>query len=574
MEKKKLFSALASLLGAGAGLYWCLTLRNADSFYSVYIAVTVLGLGCWVDGLRAHRKATGGTFLFAFLLSFLVLLANLRLFDPISNSLRPANRYYWIKAGVFFIGGCFWFWNILAALAERVIASQSADRFDNPPEYGPGFLLSFGILAAVYLLVFALCYYPGVLTYDSVYQLRQVLGQTPYTNHHPYFYTRFIGLCYHLGLALFGNVNAAVATYSVASIGILSACFAYSVDTVRLSCPRKWMPWAVLGCYALLPYHILYSFAMWKDIFFAASVLLFTLSFYRVMKGLGRRKKTDRVLLILSAFLMCLTRSNGKIALALALVVFLPLFWKDRKKLCLALCGAALAGFVCTGPVMGLLHVPQPRFTESLSIPLQQIAKVVTDGCPLTEEETSLLSQIMDLEQVPEVYKPYISDPIKEITDTAAIEESKGAYLKLYLGLLRRYPLQFVTAWVDQTKGYWNGGYPYWHFPAPFENDLGISITPPVESAKNVFTAYERLFEENPLLRLTLSIGAGVWLFLAALYLGLVQKDRVAVFLPVPALAVIATLLIATPVYAEFRYAYSLFCILPFLLAVCFSKRR
>ena len=565
MEKKKLFSALASLLGAGAGLYWCLTLRNADSFYSVYVAVTILALGCWVSGFRSRRKANKLTLFFALLLSFLVLLANLRLFDPISVSLRPANRYYWIRAGIFYLGGCFWFWQILAALKIQEIATPVCGRVRNDK---PGFLLSFGILAAVYLLVFALCYYPGVLTYDSVYQLRQILGQTPYTNHHPYFYTRFIGLCYHLGLALFGDVNAAVATYSVVSILLMSACFAYSVDTVRLSSRKTWGSWAVLGCYAILPYHILYSFAMWKDIFFAASVLLFTLSFYRVIKGLGSCKKTDQVLLVLSAFLMCLTRSNGKIALALSLVVFLPLFWRERKKLCLALCASALAGFVCTGPVMGLLNVPQPRFTESLSIPLQQIAKVVTDDCPLTEEEEALLSQIMDLEQVPKVYKPYISDPIKEITDTAAIEENKGAYLKLYLGLLRKYPLQFVTAWVDQTKGYWNGGYPYWHFPAPFENDLGISVTPPVESAKKIFTAYQRLFEENPVFQLTLSIGAGTWIFLTALYLGLLKKDRTAIFLPVPVLAVIATLLIATPVYAEFRYAYSLFCVLPFLLAV------
>ncbi len=568
MEKKKLFSALASLLGAGAGLYWCLYLRLTDSFYSVYVAVTILGFGCWLLRLRTHRKAAGLTLVFALLLSFLVLLANLRLFDPVSGSMRPANRYYWARAGIFYLGGCFLFWQILALLAERVIVNRSTDRCDASPEYGPGFLLSFGILAAVYLLVFSLCYYPGVLTYDSVYQLQQILGQTPYTNHHPYFYTRFIGLCYQLGLALFGDVNAAVATYSVISILLMSAGFAYSVDTVGLSCRRKWVSWTVLGCYALLPYHILYSFAMWKDIFFAASVLLFTLSFYRAMKGLGRHKKTDKVLLVLSAFLMCLTRSNGKIALALSLVVFLPLFWRGRKKLCLALCGAALAGFICTGPVMQLFNVPQPRFTESLSIPLQQIAKVVSDGCPLTEEETALLSQIMDLEQVPKVYKSYISDPIKGITDTAAIEQSKGTYLKLYLGLLRKYPLQFVSAWVDQTKGYWNGGYSYWHFPAPFENDLGISITPPVEEAKAAFIAWEQLVESSPVLKLTLSIGAGTWIFLTALYLGLLKRDPVALFLPVPVLAVIATLLIATPVYAEFRYAYSLFCVLPFLLAV------
>ena len=92
MEKKKLFSALASLLGAGAGLYWCLYLRGTDSFYSVYVAVTILGFGCWLLRLRTHRKAAGLTLVFALLLSFLVLLANLRLFDPVSGSMRPASR--------------------------------------------------------------------------------------------------------------------------------------------------------------------------------------------------------------------------------------------------------------------------------------------------------------------------------------------------------------------------------------------------------------------------------------------------------------------------------------------------
>ena len=92
MEKKKLFSALASLLGAGAGLYWCLYLRGTDSFYSVYVAVTIQGFGCWLLRLRTHRKAAGLTLVFALLLSFLVLLANLRLFDPVSGSMRPASR--------------------------------------------------------------------------------------------------------------------------------------------------------------------------------------------------------------------------------------------------------------------------------------------------------------------------------------------------------------------------------------------------------------------------------------------------------------------------------------------------
>ena len=83
MEKKKLFSALASLLGAGAGLYWCLYLRLTDSFYSVYVAVTILGFGCWLLRLRTHRKAAGLTLVFALLLSF--LYSNMGTYDSSSG---------------------------------------------------------------------------------------------------------------------------------------------------------------------------------------------------------------------------------------------------------------------------------------------------------------------------------------------------------------------------------------------------------------------------------------------------------------------------------------------------------
>ena len=58
------------------------------------------------------------------------------------------------------------------------------------------------------------------------------------------------------------------------------------------------------------------------------------------------------------------------------------------------------------------------------------------------------------------------------------------------------------------------------------------------------------------------------WLTLLVSYLGFKKKDKLTLFLTVPCMAIIMTLLIATPVFAEFRYAYSLFCCLPFLGAI------
>lgn len=554
-------------MGVGAGIFWVFFLRNTDGFFIVYLAVALLGLAAWLQNRNRRFSGweRGWAGAFALVLSCCVLLANGTLLDPYGHTLRPANRYYWLIGAVLLAGGFFLFGHIL------LLATCRSKGPGGPPRKSLRVgLLCWASLAALYSLVFYTAYYPGVLTYDSIVQLRQVLGLAPYTNHHPYYYTRFIGLLYRIGEALFGNRNAAVALYSQVSILLMSGCFAYGVATVYRFTGRKGWTAACWGCFLVLPYHILYSFAMWKDVFFAASVMMLTVSFYRCTRE--GASGWDTAVFALSAFLMCLTRSNGRIALALCVPVFLLLFFRRRKKLCGLLCAALAAGFFLNGPVLGWLHVPQPRMTESLSIPLQQVARVIADGCPLTEEEKALISRVVEIEAVPESYRSYISDPIKSVCDTAAIEEDPVSYAKLYLELLRKYPLKMLQGWVDQTKGYWNGGYRYWHFPAPFDNDLGIQTAPPSKAAYSLFTAYEGLFENCPPLQLTLSIGPGSWLLLLCLYAAIAQKKRARMFLPVPALSVIATLLIATPVYSEFRYAYSVFCTLPFLLAMTFGK--
>ena len=88
----------------------------------------------------------------------------------------------------------------------------------------------------------------------------------------------------------------------------------------------------------------------------------------------------------------------------------------------------------------------------------------MTDKKNLTEEERELLEHIVDLEEVPDLYLSFISDPIKnEIRskDSAYFEEHIGEYLNLWINVGLRHPGAYVRAWLDQTKGFWNGGYDY-----------------------------------------------------------------------------------------------------------------
>lgn len=70
-----------------------------------------------------------------------------------------------------------------------------------------------------------------------------------------------------------------------------------------------------------------------------------------------------------------------------------------------------------------------------------------------------------------------------------------------------------------------------------------------------------------PELGILSSIGFFDWLLSFALLLCVIQRKKEAV-LALPALMVVATLLIGTPVFCEMRYAYSVFTTLPLVMTV------
>ena len=67
------------------------------------------------------------------------------------------------------------------------------------------------------------------------------------------------------------------------------------------------------------------------------------------------------------------------------------------------------------------------------------------------------------------------------------------------------------------------------------------------------------------------SLGANTWLLLLGLAYSLYRRQNALVY--VPCLMLLGSLLLATPVYNEFRYAYGVFAALPLLLAYSFGQK-
>lgn len=547
--------------------FWLLSLRDSSSYFSVNTLITMMGVCCLGADTSSRYSFVDWRawviFAVSVIFSGAVILANYDLFFDFSSV------WNFLPLPFVFLGGVSLAWNILFFLYRKLPKEIDAPTLTDSRHAGTVYLASFAAISGIYLSVFFFAEYPGNLTDDSLNQLAQITSGV-YSNHHPYWHTILIEVCVKTGLAVFGNYNDAVAVYHVCQILFMVSCFSYTVVTLYQAGIPKRIVVASALVYMLAPYHIAYSFTMWKDVIFGGAAVLLVTSLFRILKGIGKSRRLNFIILATGSIAFCIWRTNGWMALLATFLLCFLFLWKDHKQVLAVWAVVLVVGWVMKGPVITAMRIPQPDTVESLSIPVQQIARTIHDGRILTEDETVLLERVMDLEEVPELYLPYLSDPIKDeirSKDADYFSENVGTYLKVWLQLGLRNPGTYVKAWVDQTKGYWNGGYRHY---------ITISLTPPVYDMYkpmegrpfyNGIMQYFYSLHNIPLVEFVGSIGLHVWA-MAVLFLVAALHSRKEAMLTVPILMVVGTLLVATPVYCEFRYAYTVFTTLPLILPV------
>ena len=581
-----LYKTLTKLVSA---IYWCTFLLKSDSYYVPYLFVGIIGGICFVDNFREkvgfrNRADKIMTRCYGMAFSIMVTLANYNIFlntqIPVEYAGAFLVKIYKVGSAVIVLaGGYFIFTEILLFLYRWINNTGKRENYSKNRYCGikdwQMFLFVWVVIATFDLIVLFCAKYPGVLSPDSISQMGQILSKS-YSNHHPYYHTQIIHIMVSIGFRLFGNINAAVAVYNVFSVCVMAFCFAYVVYTIFQIRHSLKLAVGIFIWYLIMPFHIMYSFTMWKDVFFGAVVTLYVVSVFRILREVGKHWWVDGIIMLCSAMGMCLLRSNGWFAFVLSTFIFGIILGKKNKKILAIFGGVIVVSFVLKHPVLEVLHVAQPDKIESLSIPTQQIARVIADGKKITSKQKELLSKVVDVNAIPEIYSSHISDPMKGLIRVKGnqeyISQHKGDFIKLYLQIGFAYPQKYVEAWIDQTRGYWNAGYPYWRWSVGvFDNSFGIEGVEKVELAGRILEGYLWLYENVPLLQIFVSIGFHVWLVILSTYIAFCRRDSVVFYISIPHLMVILSLLVATPVFSEFRYAYAIFCSMPFILFVSFS---
>ena len=568
-NKKLLLTAIEAILL----YYWCIFLVKADSYYSPYFVLAIIAVihrtVCISKNIKPSKQNKILLTIFSVVLSLTVVLANYSLFHAIVS-----HAYRLIAIIEVFLGGFVVFRECIIALSEFNIKNSEVI-LRNKNLF---FLSLWLIIIFVDLFIFYTAQYPGIFTPDSIGQVRQILTGV-YTNHHPFYHTMIIKIFIDIGLNVFNDINVGVALYSIFSIFVLATCIIYIVKTIYTITKNLNLTLIVYICYLVYPVNIKYSFYMGKDVFFGVAISVFVVTIYKILNNIGNYK-VNLLITFLSSLGVCLLRSNGLFVYVFSFIVFFILFFKKYKFINLIMVITILLSIILKYPVLSSLNVKQPDTIESLSIPAQQIARVIKDEKELTSDQKELLNKVIDIDKIPDYYVSFFSDPIKNLVREKGnqdyLKEHSKEYLNLYIQLGLKYPQKYIEAWVDQTRGYWNSGYAFWRWAdGVTNNDLGVYQTINNKFFDSALTLYLMEWSGSPIFTFFLSIGFMVWFLIMFVYKSALYKRKDLFFIMVPPLLVIATLLIATPLYAEFRYAYAVSLTLPFIIAmsICDIKK-
>lgn len=473
--------------------------------------------------------------------------------------------------------------------------------------------LVFAAICFLCWLPYLLIYFPGWISNDSVWQLEQACGWVEASNHHPYFHTMIIKCFFMLGFRLFGTYTGAVATFVVAQMIFMAGVYALVMyDFYKKGVHTFWL---VLGLlfYACLPMNGLYATCMGKDVIFAGVLLLYVREIYWFLAKEMRTKAADKIrkrdaqdgnvwrwlrahksylYLTVYSFLICILRSNGILVFAgtAAGMVIAEVVNRQTRALqgqarfsCwqkLLLSSVIVLGcyLVYHGPILTALNVTQPDTIEGLTMPTQHIIGAYVNGGEITEEELALLNQVVPMENIASYYNPYYFDIVKEYIraegDQQVIADNKGAFFKAWLQIGLRNPVQYLEAEVRQTCGYWmfDINEPIYEQYRMAENPFELTVQRKVFSYDFGLWMDDFLMKFQDFYNCVWSLGLTTWTMLACMAYALYRKKSCLPYLPYVMLFV--SLLLATPVHAEFRYTYGMFAALPFLIGITLERDR
>lgn len=575
---KQLFVKVFPIINTIFIIIWLNNLAHTDAYFSVYALIAFFSFylsTCGVD-FSDQKKNSVLSILLSCVFSVSIILANYPIFtmmrDPARIGASTNLMVNLINTGLSFVGGISVFYPIMKWFLNSDVSSLTCFSLFKRTKYSS--IIIFTLFVGLNLIHLFLVEFPGNITEDTISQIEEMITGK-YSNFNTFWHTIMFKAVLSIGYSVFGSVNAAAALFSVFQIIVMSFAFSYCLYTMDECGVSSKISIFSLLLFLLMPYHMALTISIWKDVLFAGGCMIMITSLLRIMKHQIHHSIVDFIVFIAGSLLFILSRTNGWIIYLIFVLAYL-IFIRKNKVLMSSMVLMAVIGWFLLNPMLSILNVSGGDPVESLSIPIQQVSRVIVEGHELSDEDTILLARVIDIDEVSELYVEWLSDPMKvevRSKDYAYFLSNITQYRDLWIRLGLQHPWTYVKAWVEQTKGYWNGGYGYaMYSETVIDNPYGIVKTGGGNPFASLFRLYFGLSRHVVFFEPFHSIGLHVWIMILCFLRNIIRK-REEWIISVPLLVLVIGLWFGTPVYACFRYVYPLFVCFPLIVSTAaFSK--
>ena len=550
--------------------YITLCINNIIASYNVISLIILVALiYLFIKYLKFEQKKYFGVIVFSTVFAILLVFGNLCEHYMYSSDVSIIRELFKVRS-LFSIIGYFGIFqltigNIIPKLCEYEIDKNKKFKINKKKL----FILSFIVLIIAWLPYF-LSMFPGTLSADSGGELNSAINNILNKDNQTILHLLLLRFCVITGKALFNNIFGIVALYSVIQMIILSMVFSYLIVFLYERKINKYIIALVLLYFAITPIFGYYSIVMWKDIIFAALVLLLTISCFKLYESSNNLSLRKLIPFALVSLLTIFFRNNAIYMYFILILATTIIFKKNRKQLLIIFLIVLGTYYTIKGPVFNYYNVRKSASAEYLAIPMQQIGRMVYKDIEMTEEEEKNINKLIPIETMKSAYDPKCSDGIKfnKKYRGTVFDENKSNYFKLWLSLVFKNPAIALESYGISTLGYW---YPNIETRAYentiVENELGLYTKP---LSPQFIQNYVKIMgnKNMPILSFSWSIALLLWLVSISIYITLKKHNIKRLYAYIPIFGIWLTLMIASPVYNEVRYIFSLFTSLPLLLLI------
>ena len=520
-----------------------------------------------------------------------------------------------IKLLIMFIGGFFLYGSISAFIYMmlKIVLAKDSGKLNEPGMSKIVFVSAIAFAGIVFLAV----HFPGTSFTDGLRQMDCYFREVEWVNHDPAFSTFLIGTCISIGKH-FGSDNLGMFLYNLL-IFIFSTWIFWMVIRLfnKMKTPR-WLCYLAAVYYVILPIVRYYLVTVCKDTLYALTVMLIVLQLIDMRAGVlsvigdrksSAQKKSDEkadvattsddnekrkqvkklriaawIKLFVVLLLSCNLRNDGIYVAAFTLFISFFCFKGLKKKAAVLVMAVLLGVFhvVYGSVILPACDIKAGSEREALSVPLQQTAFLLKEHPETyTKQEMETLDDFFDghLKDIPEVYNPNLSDPVKDRVVYYPTDQQKKDYMNLWLKGLKAHPKTYIKTYLFNYYGYIypnmrgdEDGFSDYAFSKRYPNVFEFKQLTIMEKPIKLIVKYMSWFSTAPVLSLLYNPGFYTWMliFAAAIILG-IDKRKIYCLSPLFGILIIACL---SPVNCRLRYILGIIYCMPIVWALLVEEMR